>query len=489
MTQTERTLLTATAIVLVAGGATWLALGGLSSLRGGSRSPVPRPPEPIADANPGMGSPGEIPGLGRAPGEPDGGDHRTTGATVKPGLRAPFGPDDSDPVRVKAMLRDLLAAENPRWDLIAQWLGVLEVPLDLETRVAIQNQLVHGNAAGAIQAYERIRDGTVVPDLLKLLDDPTLDDHDRNNVLTALSSIPAGDVALVVTGIEARLKNDFAHDLPYLRAIAKEGGAEAARALVEAITRSTETAKWSVEVWRELDLRKSKEASEVLATALADKTRGVSAQIALAALAGKPGASPALVEALAALDAPDQNDMVRRQALSSLAATGDDKAFAHLLDVASKPGGDYASVAAAAIGATTSASTESRARLVDVVKTTDDEHLREMAIEALGNVKEATAVPLLSEYLSKGGDLVRKQAAIALGHVGPAAAEAVPQLERAFQTGDDALKSHIAIALGSIGTKEALNILRQLLLLDLPPRVKATVANAVNRIVESQRPQ
>ena len=224
MNPTERTLLRATALVLVAGGATWLALGGLASIRG-ARAPVPVPPEPVAGTAPGEDLPPQAPGALARPGSPSDGTARPAGGGIPPGLRPPSGEDLSDPARVKARLRENLAASNPRWDWIAQLLGVLDQPLDADIKAAIETQLVHGNAAGAIQAYERLRDGSVVPDLLKLLDDPTLEDHDRNNILVAVTSIPAGDSAQVVTGIEARLKNDFAHDLPYLKAIAHEGGA------------------------------------------------------------------------------------------------------------------------------------------------------------------------------------------------------------------------------------------------------------------------
>ena len=271
---------------------------------------------------------------------------------------------------MKELLRAQLSTANPRWDWIAELLGVLEEPLEPDVKQALQNALAHGNAAGAIQAYQKVRDGTVVPDLLRLLDDPNLDAHDRGNVLVALSGIPGADVAQTVTGIESRLTGDYAHDVVYLAAIARVGGAEGARALVDAVARSADPSKFGPEVWRALDLQRSAEASDVLAGALRSTSLSPAALRAVAELAGRPGASPALVEALLALEAPSQPEAVRRQVLASLAATGSDAAVERLITVASA-GADYASVAASALGNTSSASNAARDRMLATAKSDD----------------------------------------------------------------------------------------------------------------------
>jgi HEAT repeat protein len=300
--------------------------------------------------------------------------------------------------------------------------------------------------------------------------------------------VPGADAAQVVTGIEARLRGDFAYDLPYLKAIATEGGPEAARALVEALSRSKEPISWTADVWRDLDLAKNKDASVVVAEALADPTKSLEVKKALADMAGKPGAPPELVKALLDLDAEGTHEVVRRQVIESLGRVGSDAAIARLLELAQKGGGDYASVAAASLANATTASPEARARLVETAKTTPDEGLRVRVVEALGNLKEAKAVPSLTEWAASGSDLVKKSAVVALGRIGSAAEPAVPTLAKAFEAGDETTRSHVAIALGSIGGEEALAALRRLESLKNPPRVKSALANAVSRIESQKRP-
>jgi hypothetical protein len=199
-----------------------------------------------------------------------------------------------------------------------------------------------------------------------------------------------------------------AHDLPYLEAIARRGGPEGARALVEALSKAPDPARFPPETWRDLDLRRSPGASEVLASALADPKRSPGALRAVAELAGRPGASPALVDALAALDTDGQDRLVRTQVLLSLGATGDDRAIARLLDQAAK-GGDYGSVAARAVAEVDAATPAARAKLLETARSTADENLRTHLATALGNLKRS-AVPMLVEGSRKerrGGGVAR----------------------------------------------------------------------------------
>jgi HEAT repeat protein len=483
MTKTERALLVATALVAAGGVTAWLVLGGPGAMRGRAPVPLPIPPAPPRE--------GVAPELAGAVDRPGYDPEKGLGpvSRIPRGLRAPSGEDLSDPARVKTLLRDYLVHADPDWIVITQLLRVLEPPYDDDLKQALLRHLVDGNAAAvAVQAYPVVRDGTVVVDLLKLLDDPSLDAHEKANVLHALAHVPSADAKTVVTGIEARLRGDLAHDLPYLRAIAIEGGPEAARALVETLTRSPDPVAWTADVWRGLDLAKSKEASAVLAEALADPTKSVEVRKAIADMAGKPGASPELVKTLKTLDVEGTHDLVRRQAIQSLGRIGSDEAVTYLLEVAQKGGADYGSVAAAAIAGATTASPEARGRLVEAAATTGDEGLKVRLIEALGNLREAKAVPSLTQWAESGPDVVRKNAIVALGRIGSGAESAVPTLVKAFEDGDETTRSHVAISLGSIGGDAALAALRKLEGLKNPPRVQKAIANAVSRI-ESQKRQ
>jgi len=485
MSRIERTLLLATVFVLLGGAAAFgvLTLGSRPPRQaapggGAGGGPGAAPAGPRIASGPGSSGPGS-----EAPAGPEE-DATFAGRSggITPGLRKPSGDDLSDPKRVKELLRAQLSTASPRWDWIAELLGVLEEPLEPDIKRALQNALVHGNAAGAIQAYQKVRDGTVVPDLLRLLDDPNLDAHDRGNLLVALSGIPGADVAQTVTGIESRLTGDYAHDVVYLAAISRVGGAEGARALVDAVTRSSDPSKFGPEVWRSLDLQRSAEASGILAGALRSASLSPAALRAVAELAGRPGASPALVDALLALEVPDQPEAVRRQVLASLAATGSDAAVERLITVASA-GADYASVAASALGNTSSASNAARDRMIAAAKGTSDDFLRKNLVEGLGNVKAVVAVPYLAEVLAgSGNDLVRKEAAVALGRIGPGATAAVPALAVAFQSGDEAMRGHVAIALAEIGGDEARGLLEQLRVAEKSPAVKRILEGAFRRI-------
>jgi HEAT repeat protein len=469
MNRLERTLLVATGALLVVGTGVFAVVARRD--RGG-----PRPGEVVVPSLPETGDPAARASAGGR--TPDGTAEEGTGTLtapragggIPPALRTPEGIDLSDPAVVKARLREYLAVEDPRWDWVAQLLGVLAGPLDEDIRWKLETELVRGNAAGAIQAYAHVRDGTVVPSLLRLLDDPETDAHDRANVLHALGQIPAGDEAVLVTGIESRLDGDPAHDLPYLQAIARRGGPEGARALVDALSKAPDPARYPPETWHDLDLRKSPEASEVLATALADRTRSPGALRAIADLAGRPGASRAVVDALAALDADGQDRLVRTQALLSLGATGDDRAIERLLAQAG-PSGDYGSVATRAIAEIDAATPAARARLLETAQATQDENLRTHLATAFGNLKEKRAVPMLVEGLEKGSQPRRHESLVALGRIGADANPSIEAIGRAFTTGNEGFRSQVAITLANVGTPEAKRLLDQLAVAEKDPRV------------------
>lgn len=475
MTKLERTILAVTLAALGAGGGAYFALRRSAPADVPEAAPSLGVPAPVGPPRPGA--------VARIGGDPEEGPDdsalaaRPGGGGIPPGLRVPSGEDFSDPAKLQNLVREQLALENPRWDHVADWLGRVEGPLDADIKQALLNALQFGNAAGAVQALERVRDGTVVPDLLRILDDPKLDAHDRNNVLVAVSGVPGADLRDAVTGVESRMTGDFAHDVPYLQAIARLGGEEAARALADAVNRAPDPTKFGTEVWRQFDLRKSPEAAEVLAKALSDAPRSEPALVALLDLAGRAGATPSLVASMLALDAPAQREPVRRAALAALGKTGDEAAVTRLVELAEK-NADYASVAARALGTTTSLAPAAREKVLDVAKTTANEYLRQNAVEALGAVREPKAVPVLTELLATGSDLVRKESARALGRIGAASAPAVDGLAAAFGAGDEALRQHAVLALAQIGTPEARRVLEMARASEASPVVKRTIEAA-----------
>jgi len=488
VTRVEQRLLLATGLVLLLGSVLFVLMGGLSKVApvapaatpGPDAGPVDppgasKPPRPLA-------SDGPLPSGAQVPAGMT--DLSPGGSGLRPGLREPFGDELSSPAKVKELLRQHLAAENVRWDYVAKLLAVLRDPLDADVKAAIQAALEHGNAAGAIQAYQACHDGTVVAGLLKLLDDPAAEAHDHANVLAALSMIPGANASEVVTGIESRLSGDLARDKVYLQAIARTGGVEAARALVDAIARAKDPLAIDDDVFRELDFKKSPDAADHVAGVLHTTTLSPEALAAVVELAGRPGASRALVDALLALDADTTPASVRKHVVASLAATSDDAAIERLLVIATK-GADYASVAARALGDVTSASPASRGRLLETAKTTTDENLKARTIHALGGLREVAAVPFLTESLESAAPEVLTESVIALGRVGKASAPAVSRLSRVYEGGDEALRQHVAISLGSIGTDEALSLLKQLQTIEKSDKVKTSLGGAI-RAVEAR---
>lgn len=476
MTKLERTILAATLAAVGAGAGAYFALRRTekpTAPADGAYGAVPTPAAPG-----GRGAPGAIPGVADPADEPDDSALAARpGTGIPAGLRTPSGADYSDPKLLQNLIREQLALENPRWDHVADWIGRVEGPLDRDIKDALLNALQFGNAAGAIQALERVRDGTIVPDLLRVLDDPKLDAHDRGNVLVAIAGVPGADLREAVTGIESRLSGDFAHDGPYLQAIARLGGLEAARALSDAVNATNDPSRFGAEVWRSFDLRRSKDAAEYLAKVLTDAPRSEAALVSLLDLTGRPGATPALVTAMLALDAPEQREPVRRAALTALAKTGDEAAVTRLIELAEK-GADYASVAARALGTTTALSEPARVKVLEVAKTTTNEYLKQNAVEALGATRTVAAVPVLTDLARTGSELVRKEAVRALGRLGPDAAGAVEAIAAAYGGGDEAMRQHAALALAQIATPEAKVVLEQARASEASPIVKKTVEAA-----------
>lgn len=89
---------------------------------------------------------------------------------------------------------------------------------------------------------------------------------------------------------------------------------------------------------------------------------------------------------------------------------------------------------------------------------------QDTAMDALARIGR-DAVPALVEALGDRNVQVRRQAALALGRIGPDAEQAVPALSAALGDGDEQVRRNAARALGQIGpaAKEAIGPLMQLL--------------------------
>lgn len=474
------------AVAALAAVAAWILWRNLPGARG---------PEVVPEAGPGTGSPraggdsrvpprtapstAPLPGAGTAMG----GTRTEADATggIPPGLRTPSGEDLSDPKVLEDRLRHALGGEATRWDLVAELLGKHEGPLPPDVRAALLAAFDGGRVPAAVGAFSRLRDPTLVADLLRLLDDASTSPEARRTVMSALVSIPHAQEA-VVSGLVRGLRGRAADDRPALEAIARLGGPDAVRAIVGVLARASDPEAFPPEMWRSLTLRGSPESSQILAEALARADLSPAARLAVVALAGRPGASPEVVAALIALDGPEADLEARRAVYASLAATGADEGYARLLSVASDPAAPGAAAALHALGEASTASVEARARLLATAKATSDDGLRAQAVRALGAVREPAAIPYLAELLAHPSPDVRRESVVALGGFGRAAEGTVEALGRAYVGGDPALRSRVATALGSIGGAAARRLLDQLRVGEKDDAVHRVVEEAYRKV-------
>ena len=93
-------------------------------------------------------------------------------------------------------LREALGGGAPRWDLVADLLGRHEGALPPDVRAALLRAFDGGRVPAAVGAMARLRDPSLVEDLLRLLSDASTTPQGRRTVLAALvSSSGDSDVA------------------------------------------------------------------------------------------------------------------------------------------------------------------------------------------------------------------------------------------------------------------------------------------------------
>jgi HEAT repeat protein len=482
MATSARTLVPLVAVAAVVGVAVWALLpsrptpradspaySGRDDPRAGGQAPQPAPSVPPVEPamEPAVAPRAPVP-VGR-------------GGGVPPGLRKPSGEDLSDPARVKAALRAALGAEFVDWDRVTELLAVLDAPLDADVKTTLEDALVSraGTPAGnqALLAFGRLRDASAAADLVARLDDASLSSAARANVLVALATMPGGDAGEIVRGISARMNGDADHDRPYARAIAKRGGPEAVRVVVER-ARAADAAGFVPEAWNDLDLARDPAAADALAEALKDASLSPASRAALVAVAGRPS-SPALVAALVALDVEGADPALREQVRSSLARSGDEAAVGQLLADAKEPA--TAESAVRALSQVSAATTATRAKIVEAAREAREPAVRLAYAKSLGSLKEAAAVPVLTEWAGGADPEVARQSILALGRVGAKAVPALPTLASAFRAGDEATKINVAVALGEMGAPEAAEMLERLRAEEAPPSVKTTIERSLDR--------
>jgi HEAT repeat protein len=477
------------ALVLLAGVgavtlALWLALGNPAGSRGGSS-------DDSIERTAGRGG-GES-ALGVAPTERSPEMTGTAPAPVAVGSsgsvrRTPSGIDLSDPAQARALLAEYLKESVVPWDKVAELLRVMKEPLDPAARKVLLEALRTGNRAGARIAFESLNDGTLVPDLLAILDEPGLPQGARQAVLGALYSMPGADPAEVVRNLESRLTGDVGVDRDFLHAIASRGGVEAARALVEYVQRSTSPRQIPSHLWLPLALSKEPEAMAILSRAIAE-ARSPDTLRTLVAMAGQPGAG-GVAAALIALDRDDQPMAVRQDVFASLGRIGTRDAVDHLLRVAEQRGeyGEMAWNAVAQIGA---ADADARARLLEAIDRAPLNPRPDMALRnllrAAGTLRMEEAKPKMVRALDHADEEIRAVAVTSLGALGPKSRDQVGTLVRMYSVSPGpGLRTSIVIALGTIGGKEAADALHQMLGdTTLPANLARTIRYAERQATES----
>jgi HEAT repeat protein len=305
--------------------------------------------------------------------------------------------------------------------------------------------------------------------------------------MTSAAAVPGADRAAAVATLR-RLVEGTPQDDAVLRTIARIGGVEALDVFIDLATRTSGAIRVPDHVRADLDLRQEPEAGRRLAEALADPDASPEALVALTDLAFVGPGSEAVVPALLALDLEGRPPEVRQAVFTALARVGDDRGWERLLAVAQDTKSGLGQAAGLALAGARSASPAARARLVEVARTTTDDHLRLLLAHGLGSLRESSALPLLKEWIGSGSPTVRLSSAAALANYGPRGADAVESLGQAYGAGDDALRSQVAVTLAAIGTPEARRLLEQARASETDPTVKRVVESSLRNLEARRSP-
>ncbi len=416
---------------------------------------------------------------------PDGGSSsrgdpaRTPG--LPPGLREPSGIDLSKPDVRKSELERLLRAEEIDWRKVGKLLSIMTEPVSEDVRAIMLQELKTGRRNMVMFAFAEVRDPNFVEDLLEVMDNEELARGARVAALQALWQMPGANNDTVALAFESRLAGDLGKDRELLFGLAKRGGVEAARALVEYVGRSSQPSAIPPYILQTLDLTKNPEAASVVVDAMkgAEKPEVLSA---LVGMAGKPGNS-AFTAALIDLDTDRQPPAVRARLLGSLAKIGDERATDYILERAAEPG-EFGDKARDALGGMYAAQPGARSKLTKALETAGlnpkPTDMKESLLHALGALRHKPAMPGIARYLDDPEERVRRASIRAMGGLGADARPHVNRMRGHFESGDHATKVRVAVAFGEIGGDAAIGAMESWLKgKGLTPTLERTLRTAL----------
>lgn len=412
------------------------------------------------------------------------GGGRTGGVGLTPGMRVPKGMDLSDPEQRKRYLLELLAKGPESWDDVAALIALTTEPLDQAVKDALLAALRTGDRNGVSKALNVAHDPTLVADLLAIVDDPATPPAARRVALLALAQMPGAPADETAKALESRLQGDMNKDVELLDAIARRGGKESVRALVEYLERSSDAARLAQTLTGRVNLKDDPDSAAVVAEALG-RRQSPGALDALIAIAGQSGA--ALAPALIRLDRDDMPEAQRTKVLDALGQTGSTVAIDHLIAVSRQPGlwGEKAILVLANIP---DASPEARESLVHELERAAvnprPELARSALLEVAGRLQVKAALPTMVESLRDPSDQVRNSAVRAMGLLRSNARANVGDVARLFQGGSPATRTAVAVALGNIGGEDAAKALEELL---KDPTLDSSLKRTLGYAVEQAR--
>jgi hypothetical protein len=383
------------------------------------------------------------------------------GGAIRPGMRPrPDGPDYSDPAQRLARLEELLTGQEIDWREVGKLLAIMTEPIPEELRHYLLDALRGGRRTQVVAAFQSLRDASFVPDLFAVVDDPTAARGARAAALQALWGMPGGDDDAIALQFESRLSGDLGKDRDLLYSIARRGGIEATRAIVQYITASKQPAVIPDYILKQLDFDKSADARRILVDELrashSDETLGT-----LVLLAGRQGGGD-FAQSLMALDTDQHKPDLRAQVYRSLAHIGDEMSIDYLLGKAEETG-TFGEHAISALKTMPGATLAARAKLTKALESgglnARPELFKESLLQTLGRLRHEPAVPAMVEHLDDASPRVQRAAIKGLGGVGRASRPHVQKIAGKWAGADLATRVDMAIALGNIGGDEALGVL------------------------------